>query len=96
MLWSDIWVIPKGEVEIAAMEWMNFCLTPEVTAQITSLTDAISPSSELEMVPASVKSDPIKFFSQDILAKSELMSPLPPSTLTKYKDIWTKLRSGTL
>jgi spermidine/putrescine-binding protein len=78
------------------MEWINFCLTPAIAAQITSLTDAVSASSELEQVPASVKADPIKFFSQDILAKSELMSPLPPSTLTQYKDIWTKLRSGTL
>jgi putative spermidine/putrescine transport system substrate-binding protein len=95
-LWSDIWVIPKGEVAIASLEWMNFCLTPEVAAQITSLTDAVSVSGELEQVPASVKSDPIKFFSPDILAKSELMSPLPSATLTKYKDLWTKLRSGTL
>ena len=96
LLWSDIWVIPKGEVAIAAMEWINFCLMPEIAAQITSLTDAVSVSSELDQVPASVKSDSIKFFSQDILAKSELMSPLPPSTLMQYKDIWTKLRSGTL
>ena len=95
-LWSDIWVIPKGEVAIASLEWINFCLTPEIAAQITSLTDAVSPSGELEQVPSSVKSDPIKFFSQDIFAKSELISPLSPSTLTQYKDLWTKLRSGTL
>ena len=88
--------IPTEKSAIAAMEWVNFCLTPEIAAQITSLTDAVSASSELEKVPASVKADPIKFFSQDILAKSELMSPLPPSTLSQYKDLWTKLRSGTL
>jgi putative spermidine/putrescine transport system substrate-binding protein len=75
---------------------MNFCLTPEIAAQITSLTEAISASSELDQVPASVKADPIKFFSQDILAKSELITPLSPSTLTQYKDLWTKLRSGTI
>ena len=95
-LWSDIWVIPKGEVAIAAAEWMNFCLTPAIAAQITSLTDAVSPSSELDQVPTSVKSDPIKFFSPEILAKSELISPLSVSALLQYKDIWTKLRSGTL
>jgi putative spermidine/putrescine transport system substrate-binding protein len=96
LLWSDIWVIPKGEIAIAALEWINFCLTPEIAAQITSLTDAVSTSSELEQVPASVKSDPIKFFSQDIFAKSELISPLPSTTITKYNDLWTKLRSGAL
>jgi putative spermidine/putrescine transport system substrate-binding protein len=95
-LWSDLWVIPKGEAAISAAEWMNFCLTPEIAAQITSLTEAISASSELDQVPASVKADPIKFFSQDILAKSELIAPLSPSTLTQYKDLWTKLRSGTI
>lgn len=95
-LWSDLWVMPKGEVAIAAMEWINFCLTPEIAAQITSLTDAVSASSELDQVPASVKADPIKFFSQDVFAKSELISPLSALTLTQYKDLWTKLRSGTI
>lgn len=99
-LWSDIWVIPKGdpkgEVAIAATEWMNFCLTPAIAAQITSLTDAVSPLSELDQVPASVKADPIKFFSQEVLAKSELISPLSQPALLEYKDIWTKMRSGIL
>jgi putative spermidine/putrescine transport system substrate-binding protein len=95
-LWSDLWVMPKGEVAIASAEWMNFCLTPAIAAQITSLTDAVSPSSELEQVPASVKADPIKFFSQDILAKCELITPLSASTLAQYKDLWAKMRSGAL
>ncbi len=95
-LWNDIWVIPKGEITIAAAEWMNFCLTPEIAAQITSLTDAVSPSSDLDQVPASVKADPIKFFPQDVFARSELILPLSQASLLQYKDIWTKLRSGTL
>ena len=95
-LWSDIWVIPKGEVAIAAAEWMNFCLTPAIAVQITSLTDAVSPSSELDQLPNSVKTDPIKFFSQDVLAKSELISELSPSALLQYKDLWTEMRSGKL
>ena len=95
-LWNDIWVIPKGEVAIAAAEWMDFCLTPAIAAQITSLTEAVSPSSDLSQVPDSVKADPIKFFPQEVLAKSELISPLSEASLLQYKDIWTKLRSGTL
>lgn len=95
-LWHDMWVIPKGEVNSAALEWMNFCLTPAIAAQITSLTDAVSTSSELEQVPASVKADPIKFFAQDILAKSELIATLTPNDVSQYKDLWTKMRSGSL
>lgn len=96
-LWSDMWVMPKGEVPLAAAaEWMNFCLTPAIAAQITSLTDAVSPSSELDQVPASIKNDPIKFLPQDTLAKSELIMPLSASAVLQYKDLWSKMRSGTL
>jgi putative spermidine/putrescine transport system substrate-binding protein len=95
-LWSDVWVIPKGEVAASsALAWMNFCLTPAIAAQITALTDAVS-TSELDQVPASVKADPIKFFSQDIFKKSELLLPLSQESLQQYKDIWTKMRSGSL
>jgi putative spermidine/putrescine transport system substrate-binding protein len=95
-LWSDMWVIPKGEVPNTAAEWMNFCLTPAIASQITALTDAVSPISELDRVPASVKADPIKFFSANILANSELILPLSPATLRQYQDLWTKMRSGKL
>ena len=95
-LWSDVWVIPKGEVTASSsLAWMNFCLTPAIAAQITALTDAVS-TSELDQVPASVKADPIKFFPQDIFKKSELLLPLSPESLQQYKDIWTKMRSGSL
>jgi putative spermidine/putrescine transport system substrate-binding protein len=95
-LWSDIWVIPKGATTISAADWMNFCITPAIATQITSLTDAVSPSNQLDQVPISIKADPIKFFSADILAKSELILPLPPSVLAEYQDLWTKMRSATL
>ena len=95
-LWSDMWVIPKGEIAIAATEWMDFCLTPAIAAQITALTDAVSTSTELDQVPASVKIDPIKFFSPDIFAKSELLTPLATATISEYQDLWTKMRSGQL
>ncbi len=93
-LWSDLWVMPKGEVPVTAAVWMNFCLTPAIAAQITSLTDAVSPSSELDQVPASVKADPIKFFPQEILAKSEVLLPLSQPTVQQYKDLWTKMRAS--
>ncbi|MEI6063638.1 MAG: extracellular solute-binding protein [Pseudanabaena sp. ELA748] len=95
-LWSDVWVIPKGATAIAAADWMNFCLTPAIATQITALTDAVSPSNELDQLPNSVKADSIKFFSPDIFAKSELISSLSPSVLLQYQELWTKMRSGTL
>jgi len=93
-LWSDMWVMPTGDAPASAAAWMNFCLTPAIAAQITALTDAVSPSSELDQVPASVKADPIKFFPQEILAKSEILAPLSQPTTQQYKDLWTKMRAS--
>lgn len=96
-LWSDVWVIPKGVSAIAPVgEWMDFCLTPNIAAQITVLTDAVSTSSDLTQVPSSVKTDLIKFLPPEIFNKSEIIAPLPPSTLTQYQDLWTKLRSNSI
>ncbi|OIP74916.1 MAG: hypothetical protein AUK48_08805 [Oscillatoriales cyanobacterium CG2_30_44_21] len=96
-LWSDLWVIPKAGTAIAAAaEWMDFCLTPTVAAQLTALTDAVSPSSDLTQVPDSVKADPIKFLSPEVFSKSELIAPLSPATFAQYQDLWTKLRTKTL
>ena len=88
--------IPMNKEAIAATEWMDFSLTPAIAAQITALTDGVSTSSALDQVPASVKADPIKFFSPDIFAKSELLTPLPTAAISQYQDLWTKMRSGQL
>ncbi|MFM6348312.1 MAG: hypothetical protein ACKPFK_24700, partial [Dolichospermum sp.] len=68
-------------------------LTPAIAAQITALTDAVSPSGELDQIPVSVKADPIKFFPQEVLTKSEILTPLSQPTIQQYKDLWTKMRS---
>jgi putative spermidine/putrescine transport system substrate-binding protein len=98
-LWADIWVIPQGittnEQAIAAA-WMDFTISPAIAAQITALTDAVSTSSNLDQVPASIKADPIKFFAPEIFAKSELISPLSASAVAEYQELWTKMRSGNL
>ena len=110
-MWSDVWVIPKNPANNPAnnpennpnnqtnkgvAEWIDFCLSPAIAAQITALTDAISPARDLSQVPDSVKADPIKFFAADILAKSELLLPLSPAATQEYDQLWTKLRSGSL
>ncbi len=109
-LWSDVWVIPRNPANNSASnsnnqtnqtnrgvaEWIDFCLSPAIAAQITALTDAISPVRDLSQVPDSVKADPIKFFAADTLAKSELILPLSEASNQEYVQLWTKLRSGNL
>jgi putative spermidine/putrescine transport system substrate-binding protein len=63
---------------------------------VTALTDAVSTSSNLDQVPASVKTDPIKFFAPEIFTKSELIVPLTASASNAYQELWTKMRSRSL
>lgn len=98
-LWADIWVIPQGttaDEQAIATAWMDFTISPAIAAQVTALTDAVSTSNNLDQVPASIKADPIKFVAPEILAKSELISPLTASAATAYQELWTKMRSGSL
>ncbi|MEE3716447.1 extracellular solute-binding protein [Tumidithrix elongata RA019] len=98
-LWSDIWVLPKQgnpDNQAAACHWMDYCLTPAIAAQISALTDAVTTSSALEQVPASVRADTIKFPAPQTIAQSEVLLPLSESTAKQYKEIWTKLRTNSL
>ncbi len=98
-LWADIWVIPQGitaDEQAIAAAWMDFTISPAIAVQVSALTDAVSTSSNLDQVPASIKADPIKFFAPEIFAKSELILPLSASAVTAYQELWTKMRSGSL
>jgi len=95
-LWSDLWVLPAKADQSnlsAAYNWMNFSLQPSIAAQITALTSAASTSSALEQVPNNIKSDPIRFPSETILAKSEILLPLSDATNKQYQEIWKKVRA---
>jgi len=95
-LWSDLWVLPKQAPRpqnlANAYGWLNFCLEPAIANQITALTTARSTCDDTTL-PNSIKSDPLKFPSPQILASSEFLLPLPPSTVKQYTEIWAKLRS---
>jgi putative spermidine/putrescine transport system substrate-binding protein len=101
-LWSDLWVLPslnlvqqeRPQNLIYAHEWINFCLQPEIAAQITALTDATTPISDLAQIPASVKSNPLKFPQAEAIANSEPLLSLSPETAKQYEQFWQRMRSS--
>lgn len=95
-LWSDLWVLPAKADRSnlsAAYNWMNFSLQPSIAAQITALTSAATTSAALEQVPNNIKSDPVRFPPEAVLAKSEILLPLSDATSKQYQEIWKKVRA---
>jgi putative spermidine/putrescine transport system substrate-binding protein len=100
-LWADLWVLPKQKLLQearpqnidTARQWIDFCLQPEIAAQITALTDGNTPIADLGKIPASVKANPLKFPQTEAIANSEVLSSLSPETTTQYEQLWRKIRS---
>ena len=93
-LWVDLWAIPQN-LKLEALSWLNFCLEPTIANQITALTNATATNSDPATLPQSVVNNPLKFLSPKILAKSELILPLPKETTQQYENAWVTMRKGT-
>jgi len=95
-LWTDMWVIPKKNSENQAFvqNWLNFYLEPAIANQIAALTFANATNADINALPNSVTSDPVKFPNPRILAKSELISPLPEPMQQEYLQMWESLRKA--
>jgi len=93
-LWADLWVLPQhSKTQLSsALTWIDATLNDETAAEIAALTDANSviPS---RLVPASVRSDRIKFPAEQILAKSEFISNLSAEQVRERLQIWQNLPS---
>ncbi|WP_019500334.1 ABC transporter substrate-binding protein [Pseudanabaena sp. PCC 6802] len=101
-LWADLWVLPKQKLLQETRpqnldfvrQWIDFCLQPEIAAQITALTDGTTPITDLAKIPASVKANPLKFPQPEAIANSETLLPLSPETTAQYERLWRKIRWG--
>jgi putative spermidine/putrescine transport system substrate-binding protein len=101
-LWADLWVLPKQKLAQearpqnidTARQWIDFCLQPEIAAQITALTDGTTPIADLSKIPASVKANPLKFPQTEAIANSETLLPLPSEANWQYEQLWRKIRWG--
>jgi putative spermidine/putrescine transport system substrate-binding protein len=96
-LWSDIWVLPKQQPRPdniqAVYKWINYTLSPAIANQITAFTDATSTMPVNPELPERVRANPLKFPQAEVIAKSEILSPLSKTTMAEYLKIWQELRS---
>lgn len=91
-LWADLWVLPKA-YSAPALTWINATLSEDIAAEIAVLTDANSPILS-PRIPPSVRTDPVKFPSAQLLAQSEFISNLDPAQTRERQEIWQNLRRG--
>lgn len=94
-LWTDMWVIPKGETEnlSAVCDWVNASIGVEFASQLSALTDANSPRANLPLSP-SVTADRLKFWNPYLLERSEFISDFSPEQKIWQDKIWAQLRSS--
>jgi len=97
-IWTDMWVLPqkasRPENKVFAQNWLNFCLEPAIANQITALTSSSSTNADPKSLPKSVTNDSVKFPNPQVLAKSELILPLPEVTKQEYLQMWESLRNA--
>ncbi|MCY7322669.1 MAG: extracellular solute-binding protein, partial [Phormidesmis sp. CAN_BIN36] len=101
-LWSDLWVHPATSQPTLATQtllsqWINFCWTPEIAAQLSLLSDAASPiltALNAATLPKELQKSPLLLPSQSLLDRSEFLEPLPKSTVESYQSLWEKVRQA--
>jgi hypothetical protein len=84
--------LPKA-YSAPALTWINATLSEDIAAEIAVLTDANSPILS-PRIPPSVRTDPVKFPSAQLLAQSEFISNLDPAQTRERQEIWQNLRRG--
>lgn len=95
-LWANLWVKPAASANASLTEkWIDFCWRPQIAQQMSLLTQTSSPilpeinSMELR---SKIKNDPLLLPSQEIIEKSEFLTPLADSTIQQYLKLWQDIR----
>ncbi|CAD5963267.1 Spermidine/putrescine-binding periplasmic protein 1 [Planktothrix tepida] len=101
-LWLDLWVKPaKVQASPPATlgdQWIDFCWSPQVAAQLSLLTGTTSPiilGMNPEELPQSLRENPLLFPQSSILEKSDFLQPLSQNSIKQYQQLWEKIRLGT-
>jgi putative spermidine/putrescine transport system substrate-binding protein len=90
-LWSDIWVQPasalKDVPQALINQWIDFWWLPEIASQLSRLSDATSP------ILSNLNSNKLpSLLDQQQFSRSEMLKPLPTTTVDQYRDLWPKIR----
>jgi spermidine/putrescine transport system substrate-binding protein len=95
-IWGDTMVIPQNAPNPnAAYEWMNFLLNPAVAAQVTERLFFATPNqAAYDQLPAALHGNTVLFPPDELLAKSETLTPISRTASELYEKYWTQLTSS--
>ncbi len=93
-LWADMWVRPTGKKgENLFYKWIDFCLQPGISQQISLLTKTNSPSAKVSASDISQSWQKVLLSNSEAFGKSEFLLPLPPDTAVQYESLFAKIKS---
>jgi putative spermidine/putrescine transport system substrate-binding protein len=97
-LWADLWVQPQGvkspTQDQVFVEWLDFCLSGEISQKLAVLSRAGSPLTQRHIVTDSYSAvgNPLLNLAEEIWQKSEPLQPLAESTADQYRSLWAQIR----
>ena len=95
-LWADMWVSPTGKTgDNLLYKWIDFCLQPNISKQISLLTKTNSPSPSAEVSASDISESwqKVLLSNYEAFGKSEFLLPLPPDAAVKYESLFAKMKS---
>jgi len=95
-IWTDTMVIPRSAPNPdAAYEWINFMLDPANAASVVERLNFATPNKiAFEKLPTNIRNNSSLYPPEDVLAKCEGISPVPPEVADVYDRFWTQLTSA--
>lgn len=94
-LWFSLMGVPKdAQNRDAAMRWINFILTPQVSADITNTV--YYPTGNVKsatLVDARLRNDAGVYPPASVVSSLYLIKPLPPAITQLQTRLWTKLKA---
>ncbi len=102
---ADLWVQPTRKSNNIssgsklAQQWLDYCLQPQISNQISLLTSGTSPlltSLNSDRVLGDIRNNPLVLPPQNILTKSEFIYPLSAVSQSQYTALWHEIRLNRL
>ncbi|MGB3493287.1 MAG: extracellular solute-binding protein [Elainellaceae cyanobacterium] len=90
---------PAYDAAALVSQWIEFCWQPETAKRLTIQSYGASPmlvESDRANLPDSLRLDPVLLPDQEVLEKSEFLTPLSETAIAQYQKLWQDMRLGNL
>jgi putative spermidine/putrescine transport system substrate-binding protein len=105
-IFADLWVQPTvksttGQVERMklAERWLDYCLQPKVSSQISLFTSGTAPAltnAKSDEILPDIQKDPLILPPKTILDKCDFIYPLSATNQAQYDRLWKEVRLAKL